>query len=180
MKAFLIFLLVHTVFISSIQIENFDKVTYKVGISNFTYQFYEFSSSGGRGIYFYFNFTNQENLIFNIINENNNLNSITVKSDQWTAFRISDFNSQIYTFQIINQGKSPGELIFIDSTKEINTNLDRFLFLNFSTEIFYESPPIPLIFNIDIIKEDIFLNYKQKSETSNLNFRGDYLMNIPL
>ena len=126
MKGYLILLLFNIALLASIQIKNFEKVSYQVGTSVFTYQFSEYSNPEGRAAFFYFNFTNQENLKFNVINENNVKTSLTVKPNEWASYCISNLNSQLYTFQIINQGKSSGEMIFIDSTQEINTNLDRF------------------------------------------------------
>ena len=155
-----LFLLFQTIFNSSIPIENFENVTYPVGTSEFTYQFSEFNKPEGRDIFFYFNFTNNKNIQFYIINENNINSKITIYSTGWTYYSISNLKSQIYTFKIINNGNTPGEMTFIDGTKEINTNIFKFINLNFSTINLNYKPTLPLIFNIAQIEEDIFFNYK--------------------
>ena len=155
-----LFLLLQTIFNSSIPIENFENVTYPVGTSEFTYQFYEFDKPEGRDVFFYFNFTNKESLQFSVISENNIISKITIHSPEWTYYKISNLKSQIYTFKIINTGKTPGEMTFIDGTKEISTNIFKFINLNFSTLSLNKKPTLPLIFNIAPIEEDILFNYK--------------------
>ena len=144
------------------EINNFEKILYPIGTSLYSYQFSKVALPQGKDVYFYFNFTKYNNLQLKIINESkyNTTKKITY-GGEWESFNISDSESQTYLFEIINNGKEEGEMMFIDSTKEINTNLNNFIFLNFSTDVIEMRPPIPLIFNIEPISEDIFYNFKE-------------------
>lgn len=66
-------------------------------------------------------------------------------------------------------------MIFIDSTKEINTNLERFIQLNFSISEIKENPPLPLEFIINEIHEDSYYNFEEKN-SNNKYYDADYLL----
>ena len=173
MKIFLIILLSYIAFTSTVEINSFDNVTYQKGTTEFTYNFSGFSIPEGRNAYFYFQFSYKYKLKFNIINEKGKIE--VSYSDDWNAYYISELNSQKYTFQIINEGSKSGEMVFIDSTKEINTNIDVFLNLDFHLSPLYR-PPLSLIFNIDTIQEEIFYNYIERYTYGDKVYEGNYLM----
>lgn len=177
MQIFILFLAFYTIFNQSIEIKNFEEITYPVGISTYSYDFSELNNPEVNEIIFYFNFTNRENLKLNIINENEQIETIKVSSTDkiWINYKIPNIN-QKYIFEIINNGQSLGQMIFIDSSKEINTTFDIFINLNFSTGYIYDNY-LPLIFNFDI-KEDVLFNYKEpkRSPIETLYIEGDYLL----
>ena len=67
-------------------------------------------------------------------------------------------------------------MYFIDSTKEINTNIDTFINLFFKTDLLGDKQPLPLTFNIDEIEEDIFYNLIEisKDKISNSHYLLEY------
>ena len=158
MQIFILFLVIHTTFSELIEIKQFEEITYPIGSSNYSYDFSEFTNPEINEVIFYFNFTNRENLQLKIINENNQIKTIKINSRdiEWIDYKVPNL-SQKYIFEIINNAESPGKMKFIDSSKEINTYLDIFINLNFSTGYISDNY-LPLIFNIDI-KEDILFNY---------------------
>ena len=160
-KILIVFLAFNLIFNEPIEITNFEEITYPIGISDYSYEFSEFNSPEGENAFFYFNFTNKENLQLKIIDANNQNYTINIKSTDktWINYNITNL-SQKYIFEIINNGESPGQMIFIDSTKEISTNLEKFINLNLSTGEISKNIPLPLIFKIDI-QDNIILNFKE-------------------
>ena len=169
-------LLLHKVFISSAPLEHFKHVTYPVGTSEYTYQFSGFSEHEEGNFLFYFNFTNKEKVQLHIVYENNTTKKITLGTNCWTGIAFSNLNPKIYTFRVINGGQTPGEMIFIDSTKEINTDLYTFINLNFSSTNTGTLLPLPLIFSIDPLEEDILCNVVPQKINYPI-YGSDYLLN---
>ena len=99
-----------------------------------------------------------------------NIIEVEPKEKNWTCYIVSNIISQKYTFKIINNGLKSGKIIFIDISKEINTNLHKFIYLNFSTPYINNNPLLPLIFNIEIFEDQIF-NYKETKS------KNDYIYN---
>ena len=157
------------------QISNFDEVTYPEGISEYSYQYSNLTRQENRDSYFFFYFTYMKDIKLKIIdNDGFETDLENVDSSFWIAFNISSTKSQKYIFQITNNGKEPEKMIFIDNSQEINTNLDRFINLNFSINYIDNRVPLPLIFNIDTIQEDIF--YDIEETVSYKKYGGDYIL----
>ena len=83
------------------------------------------------------------------------MNMIKVSESNWTCYNIPNLRAQKYIFQIINNNEEEGNVIFIDNTVEIKTDIKRFLQLSFYRQIFLKKP-LPLIFQFDTIKEFYF------------------------
>ena len=118
-KIFYIFLitLLFNEIISSINIVNFEEITYPSGISEYSYNFTEFNLTDDKDAYFFFNFTNPNNIQFIIIDEDKIEENIEIAEANWTCFKIKNLKAQEYIFQIINNDIDTGEFLFIDSTQ---------------------------------------------------------------
>jgi len=87
--------------------------------------------------------------------------------DKFYCYNIKNTTVQKYTFEI--SPWSSADFIFIDNTKEINTNFTDFLNLNLATSNSYREPSYPIIFNIDspaksIVKFDYYKGNFYNSE----------------
>jgi len=172
----LLFLLFNLAF-NTEKISNFDEITYPEGVSEYSYQYSNLTRQEKRDSYFFFNFTNAQDIKLKIIESDGNETNLKNDYSSWLEFNVSSTISQEYIFQITNNGKEPGKMIFIDNTQEINTSLDRFINLNFSTKYINSRAPLPLIFNLDTINEDMFYNFKE-SGNNNYIYGGDYILNF--
>ena len=179
MKILLIIILFQIIFCQNIS--NFDEVTVNPGKSIYYYQFLECSIPGENDAYFFFNFTNAESINLTIIEEDNNENVFdSISKNTWTSYYIKNLTSQIFMFEIINNANSSGKMIFIDGTKDINTSLETFANLNFSTE-YFEKPPLSLFFNIDdIADEEHYYIFEEKKNSKESIVGGDFLLNYCL
>ena len=175
-KIFYIFLitLLFNEIISSINIVNFEEITYPSGISEYSYNFTEFNSTDDKDAYFFFNFTNVKNIQFKIIDEDKIEENIEIAEANWTCFKIKNLKAQEYIFQIINNDIDTGEFLFIDSTQEIYTNLEKFIYLNFSLKQ-VEKKPLPLIFTLETTQDDLYYDF---NIYSNSYSEGDWLLYI--
>ena len=154
-KILLLFLLFQIVFNEPYSIKNFEEITFPVGTTEYTYQFLEPSLQRGKSVYFFFKFSFYYKIELKVIDEDKNENAINVTTEfRYLYFNVKNLKTQKYTFILTNNYKEQ-KMIFIDNSKEINTNPDEFFQLIFSTESMKENPPLPLIFNMDTIKEKI-------------------------
>ena len=128
-----------------------------------------------RDSYFFFNFTDDIDFKLKIIDSNGSETNLEEDYSFWLAFNVSSAICQEYIFQITNNDGKPGKMIFIDNTQEINTSLDRFINLNISTRYIRSRPPLPLIFNIDTIEEDMYYNIIEQSNNRK-KYGGDYIL----
>ena len=176
MNILLILLLFNLAF-NAEKISNFDEITYPEGVSEYSYQYLNMTLEEKRDSYFFFNFTNKQDIKLKIIDSDGNETNLENDYSVWLEFNISSKISQKYIFQITNNGKEPGKMIFIDNTQEINTNLDRFINLNFSTTYINSRAPLPLIFNIDTINEDMYYDFEE-SNNNRYVYGGDYVLNF--
>ena len=172
----LLLLLLFNLSFNAQKISNFDEITYPVGESEYTYLFSNLTLQERRDSYFFFNFTNMENIKFKIIESDGFENDLKNENPSyWLAFKVLTKESEEFIFHITNNGKKPGKMIFIDNSQEMNTNLDRFINLNFSTENLESKVPLPLIFNIDTIKEDMYYSFEETVSNS-YKYGGDYIL----
>ena len=175
-KIFIIFLFIQLFneLISVTNILNFEDITYQPGTSEYSYIFSEFNLTEDKDAYFFFNFTNTNNIQFKIIDEDNVEENIEIAESNWTCFNITNLKAQEYIFQIINNDSDAGHFIFIDSTQEIFTNLEKFINLNFSLQQ-VNKKPLPLIFNIETTIDDLYYDFKIYSDSYS---EGDWLLYI--
>ena len=153
----LTFLIISFCFVlnEDIQIKNFEEIIIPKG-ENFTctYQ-YTKPIVSDLGIYFYFKFSNSDNSELIIKPENGTQSKITIYyKGYWYNYYVSTESDIKYYFEIINKQSYDISMIFIDSSQEINLDLEIFINLNFNTEKIYDNPPNPLIFNIDVTQND--------------------------
>ena len=148
-----------------IQIKNYEEILiYKGETFNFTYQ-YEQSIFPDSGNYFYFKFNVSDNCHLIIKPEGETETKMTISSNKyWYNYYVSSNTKKKYSFQILNKQTSDVRMSFIDSSKEIDLNLEKFIDLDFNTEKIYNNAPNPLIFNIDVTHNNK-LYFKAKSGT---------------
>ena len=148
-----------------IQIKNYEEILiYKGETFNFTYQ-YEQSIVSNSGYYFYFKFNVSDNFQLIINPEGETETKMTISSNKyWYDYYVSSNTKKKYSFQILNTQTSDVRMSFIDSSKEIDLNLEKFIDLDFNTEKIYNNAPNPLIFNIYVTHNNK-LYFKAKSGT---------------
>ena len=147
-------------------ISNLDEVIIEEGITIFEYYYIQSTFQEGRYpcFFFTFNYANFANLT--IKDENNNFSKIkNIYSDN-CFYQIKNVISQKFTFIIEYPNMHSNNvlsMLFVDNSKEINTNLEKLSCLNFFTEKdetkYQPSHPLPLIFKLDSMKEKVFLNF---------------------
>lgn len=155
-------------------IVNFEEITYPSGISEYSYQFSDFVLTEVGEPFFFFHFSNPYNVQLKIIDKENNEYDVKVSESNWTCYNIPNLRAQKYIFQIINNNEEEGNVIFIDNTVEIKTDIKRFLQLSFYRQIFLKKP-LPLIFQFDTIKEDLYYKFEKEN---NYFSDGNYLIYI--
>ena len=151
-------------------IKNYEEISFLEGKTEFKYEFTEPILKEEKDVYFFFKFSSDFFIDLTIIDEDNNKETIDVRqSNKYLIYKISNLKSQIYTFSINNRGWSYGQTMrFIDNSKEISTNLDDFLGFSLKTDNIYNTPPLPLIFNIDSIEEKLILSINKESYTESI------------
>ena len=144
---------------------NYEEILiYKGETFNFTYQ-YEQSMLSDSGNYFYFKFNVSDNCQLIIKPEGEAETKMTISSNKyWHNYYVSSNTKKKYYFQILNTQTFDVRMSFIDSSKEIDLNLEKFIDLDFNTENIYNNAPNPLIFNIDATHNNK-LYFKAKSGT---------------
>jgi hypothetical protein len=160
----LLLLLLFNLAFNAEKISNFDEITFPEGVSEYSYQYSNLTRQENRDSYFFFNFTDNIDFKLKIIDSNGSETNLEKDYSFWLAFNVSSAICQEYIFQITNNDEMPGKMIFIDNTQEINTSLDRFINLNISTSYIRSRPPLPLIFNIDTIEEDMYYDIIEESK----------------
>ena len=118
------------------QISNLEQVTFVKGTSEFTYQFLEPTLQNRKDIYFFFKFSDYYNINLKVIDEDKNEKEIAINSySNYMYYNIIYLKSQNYTFIITSDNyKSSQTMTFIDSSRDININIDELFFkLDFKT-----------------------------------------------
>ena len=159
MKILILFSLFILIFNYEYQLECF-KPTTASSRDTYFYMFKNENIGEEIDIYFYFKFIStlsNKPINLEIIDENQNETSIDniINDEKWINFKLSNLTSQKYTIKI--NTRSTIYMYFIDSTKEINTNIDTFINLFFKTDLLGDKQPLPLTFNIDEIGRRYFL-----------------------
>ena len=184
----IVFLILSFCFINNteeIKIKNYEEIIIPKGEA-FTLV-YEKPSYSDSGNYFYFKFNVSDNYQLIIKPEDETETKITVSSNSyWYNYYASSTTKKKYSFQIINSQISDVIMTFIDSSQEIDLNLEKFIDLNFDTKSIYDREPKPLIFNIDVtqnttlyfkankgsfINSDSLLYYCIKDEINECNYK---------
>ena len=139
-----------------IEIQNFAKYKFSGGTTTrFLYQFNPNNSSKYDGIpYFFISISViYSNLYIYEECKGQNFTKIVIyKDNQFYGYKIQNVTSQKFTFEVYST-RGGGNIIFIDNTKEINTNLIDFLNFNFMTTTSYTGLSFPLIFNINSVEK---------------------------
>lgn len=65
-------------------------------------------------------------------------------------------------------------MIFIDSSRDININIEKLFSFSFKTNSIYNKPPMPLIFSLNSVKDKTIFSLKPNSDDDILE--GDYLI----
>ena len=164
----IIILLFHLNLNESIEIQNFGKYNLKSGsilggtTTIFKYQFKPNTSPKYEGLpYFFFGFFGSSSNVLYIYEEYiGEEYTIEIKKNKYFyGYKIQNVTSQQFTFKIYSS-RGGDLVIFIDNTKEIDTNLLDFLNFNFSTATSYSGSSFPLIFNINsIAKSTVKFSY---------------------
>ena len=170
---FLIVVSLDFILTSPIEIKSWEEINYPTGSLELYYNFTESIIPDGKDSYFYFNFEIsrlQTNIILTIIDENKSETIIEINEtnkNNWINYKISkisNLNSQNYTFLITNSVRRQiNKIIFYDGTKELNMDLESFIYFIFNAEVIGDNPPVPLKFNIETIEEETFYYFKGKS-----------------
>ena len=134
-KYFSIVLLLHFVLNEPIELKNFGKYVVTKENEKFFYNFQPNTSIIYEGShYFFFGIFGSSSCSIYIFEENQSsfTTKIEINSDnKFYGYEISNLTAQKYTFEI--SPWSTANLIFIDNSKEIDTNLTEFLNFNFET-----------------------------------------------
>ena len=137
--------------INDIQINSYQEITIPEDTFNFTYQYKRPNISDSENVYFYFGIDDQGKgytYYLTIKTEDGKDEKISFNSRYFFSYYISELNDTKFFFEIKNAESRT--LLFIDSSQEININLDKFISLNFVTDYINDIPPKALIFNIDV------------------------------
>ena len=102
------------------------------------------------------------------IEENPEIISEKSTKDKWNSIpltKLTELLSNNFTLVINNKNQETAKMIFIDNTKEININIDKFLSWKYEIEVNKEDfTPTPLIFSLDELKKEIFINVKNQND----------------
>ena len=179
LSKFVLFLLLFHVVVNQNEIENFQKVYFHKGITDYKYKYVKpiLQDEQQKEIYFFFKFSNS--LSFTLTFTINDENQKEIYSDKVLFddlyFKVTSLKSQTFTFSLkksIDILDREIEMIFIDNSKEINMNLDTFFVSSefiFSDKI-KDGQPLPLIFNIDSIKEKTSILFKKYDNNQEFHF----------
>ena len=160
-----------------IPIDNFKSVDCNNRETEFIYEFKAPNISGIDFGYFLFRFSvdNYINLI--VKDENDTETELSLHNFDAIWYKITNLESQNYTFIVKSDISREVKMRFFDNTKEMNINLgnfNAFASLKFSS-IEFDDPPMPFIFNLEEFPVSIIV-YTGFSDT-NYKINGDYLMN---
>ena len=136
---------------TDLQINGYQEITIPERVFSFTYQYKKPNISDSENIYFYFRMVDQRKDYYyyriTIKTEDGKEEEIKVSSMNYFAYYVSELDDTNFFFEI--RFAESYTLLFIDSSQEININLDKFINLNFITDYIYDIPPKALIFNVD-------------------------------
>ena len=151
----------------AIKINNFDKVIIAEGTTEyFEYDFVEPNLQEGKAPFFFFQFNNVNYEILIRYKGRPPFDPYDINSNTLCyIYEIKKLISQKYYFIIRNinshSSLSTNEeltMVFLDNSKEINTNLDKLIDLNLTPRIIYrEKPILPFVFNLELIEEKTIL-----------------------
>ena len=160
------------------EIQNFDEITVNSVTNEYFYQFLEPHLIEDRDPYFYFGFLDDVlsySSTIRIIDENQNEGENYCKRPyNFIGFNITNLNPQKYKFYIINSYYYSRKMLFIDSSRDININIEKLFTIKFSTNSIQNRPPMPLIFNIKSIKDKTIFSVDPYSDTD--IYDGDYIL----
>ena len=113
----------------------------------------------GKFYYIFFSFS-EENITLSI-KDNLNLGSTILTKDEWGFIPLTEIKniSDSVTFEIYNPYSIQAKLLFIDSSKEINLGLDKFLSWSYEIKNL-NHPPSPLIFATNSISQKATMQFK--------------------
>ena len=172
------FLLFFAILSEEIPIKHLEKITLQPGsVCSYFYHYSNDSASGDD--YFYFKFESYMRGLKIIEGEGNQTNVTDIEIDQdeyWYGYHIISKKDQKFIFQPSTWGKREIIMIFLDSSLEINLNLENFINYFFITQFIYENyEPNPLIFNIEAIENDISYNFIATRFDKEIN-KGDKII----
>ena len=154
LKNIVLILTLNLILNEDIEIHNYETVTVKQGITNFTYIF-ENSLSFSEASYFYFKFSEDSDITFEIIYEDENITELEIKRNKWISHKLPLSKKQSFTFRTTNKYYDPITMMFLDSGSVLNINLEQFINFQFTISNIKEHPN-PLIISIEPIEEEEF------------------------
>ena len=137
--------------IDDLKINSYQEITIPEDSFNFTYQYKRPKISDSENVYFYFRMYDQDKDYYyylTIKTEDGKEEEIYFTSSYFFGYYASELNDTKFFFEI--KDAKNRKLLFIDSSQEININLDIFISLNFVTDYINNIPPKALIFNVDV------------------------------
>ena len=178
-----LYIFIYFVLVNSypIKLESFSEIEIKQG--NFEY-FYEYShyilNHNEKTPYIYIKSFNLNKIDFSVyLNDEEVFNSHIdiLQNDGWIKFPMNNKNKANITL-IINSYEPKLKMIFIDSSKILKINLEKFLYLNLTINKIYELP-FPFIFNITVNK-NIFLSIQDEARKNYLTLNDSNVLNYCL
>ena len=173
---FILFLSFNLAFSEPTEIYNLAEVTLKKGINEFFYQFSEPQLVEGKDPYFYFYFSDEYDVTLEIKDENKTTSKISFrKYTYFMGYNITNTNPQKYTFEVTcNYHWGTQKMIFIDSSRDININIEKLLTFSFKTNSIYNRPPMPLTFSLNSVKDKTIFSLMSNYDDDILE--GEYLL----
>jgi len=189
-KLYLIVLFFPLILNKDIEITNFYKLSLSKDNPNLIYYFTPNNSSIYNGVhYFFFGISGVSSITIWIFEENKErfTDRIDLGNDNYFyGYKIKNITAQRYKFEVSSSSWG-GDLIFIDNSKEIDTNLNDFINFNLRTYSSYTGPFFPLIFNIhtdlkatvefgysklDFYNSSYLLEYCKVNEENECEYKG--------
>ena len=166
---------IHIIFNEQIPINNFQKVYFYSGLTEYIYQYSEPTLSEEKDAYFFFKFSEKSGSSLRIKDEDGINSEVKIDSDsQFIFYKITNLKSKIYIFILGNNGMSSSKtMFFIDNSHDINIKLSDLFNFSFETDIIEDKPPLPLIFNLEF-EDNAILYYK--SYSSGYIYDGNFLL----
>ena len=165
------FTILYTLSIKTLEL-GYNEIELMPGVTELAYTIKETSLKDDKSPFISFMvFEDNLNLTFYMKEfEDSKSEPIIIPKKQWLSLPLMIFQltqMEIHLVFVINNDNSfPAKLIFIDNSKELNINLEKFL--NWKYKISYESlglyVPTPLIFSIDEVKEDTTIELELNDE----------------
>ena len=157
-----------------IPIQNLETVTFQKGITEYVYQFSEPILQDGKDAYFFFKFSYNYKITLTIRDEDNKEQSININSYKiYYIYKIQNLKPQKYIFVVKHENSIFMSMTFIDNSREINILSEYLLNFNFDTETIKEKPPLPLIFNLELMEENLYIYFDSNYEKDNIYDDGN-------